>query len=266
MQQQHSSSSSSVIISMIPSSSSSRSLAGQSDASSSRSSKSGKHTRTTSKSSAVSASTSRHLRQRSLKTTSSSSQPTIFRLGQDDVDDVDGPFSDKFKAPAAALMDSRSASQNTLLSKSSTEHTVAFAVRPDVPEWEPTRRFLYSNDSIHSDDTTRFLRSSSSQSSSLASHSASSTSSHGSATRARYDLAALSPEVLQSYARNAHTKETDDALHDAGPPCKREGYARRLLETETLRGSWHWMSWRALSNVGATGALLFVCSLRATGY
>jgi hypothetical protein len=59
---------------------------------------------------------------------------------------------------------------------------------------------------------------------------------HGKASRARYDLTAISSDVLHAYEKSRYTQEADDALHDPGPKAEREGLDHRITEVSGFGG------------------------------
>ena len=95
---------------------------------------------------------------------------------------------------------------------------------------------------MNNDDASRVLGSS-----------PSSSSSHGNKSAARYDLAALSPEVMQEYSRTRYNKEADDKLHDMGPPARREGWSKYMIEGSGRSGTV--FTTRGLLNLGGVGIL-----------
>jgi hypothetical protein len=59
------------------------------------------------------------------------------------------------------------------------------------------------------------------------------------------------PALLKAYSALAYTDEVDDALHDAGPPAKRFGADRRIMEPADFKGRSTWASSRGILNMGA---------------
>ena len=80
----------------------------------------------------------------------------------------------------------------------------------------------------------------------------SSDSSH-SQDKARYNLAAISPAVMQEYSRVGYNKEADDRLHSVGAPVKRSGWARNIGEGSGSSGTI--FTTRGLLELSAVGVL-----------
>lgn len=99
-----------------------------------------------------------------------------------------------------------------------------------------------------------------SPSGSLSGHSTPGSQPH-SHSQARFDVVA-DPALLLEYST---APEVDDALHDAGPPPKREGPDRRIVESDDFRGSTVWTSWRGWLNMGAVMILSVGASVAVTG-
>ncbi|KAK4703593.1 beta-glucan synthesis-associated protein KRE6, partial [Phenoliferia sp. Uapishka_3] len=210
-----------------------------------------------------------HLRQRSVHydpLPNNSSSVITLPLGTDQ-DEISGmnPFHDKFNKPFAALMSNDGHGE----SEESLQHATASGMRSDKPEWVssvlahpslksankiffgdqlPTTQHLYHQAAMNNDDASRVLASN-----------PSSNSSHGK-TAARYDLAALSPEVMKEYQRTRYNSEADDKLHDMGPPGKRVGYSAYVMEGSGRSGTI--LTTRGLLNLGGisilAGALLML--------
>ena len=163
--------------------------------------------------------------------------------------------------------------------------------RQTAHEWLPiTRQYLYNDEALNNDDATRVLRMSyhpdlaAAQRQQLANMAnndddGASSSAHGSGEKAKYgpdgrsrykyDLTAMTPEVLRSFAHARNVKEDDDALHDPGPvACARgKGADRRILENRQFKGGVnHVFTWRGLGNLGAVFLLLAGIVMLFGGY
>lgn len=212
-----------------------------------------------------------HLRERS-----TGAGFTVIPLGTD-ADEREGqnPFGDRFHKPQpfhAAMMEEGSESGHGHGAGVDRDSQLAHAsnnMRGDRAEWVrlphsllsnpyltllqlPTQQHLYSESSLaHDDAAARALRGSpraspySSPKNSSIGHfggpsplrPSPSSSSHGASSKARYDLASISPDVLYAYEKSRYTTEADDVLHDPGPRGKREGRERKILEGNMGKGS-----------------------------
>ncbi|KAL8291629.1 hypothetical protein RQP46_001887 [Phenoliferia psychrophenolica] len=122
-------------------------------------------------------------------------------------------------------------------------HATSSGMRGDRTEWLPAPQHLYSSAAMNHDDASRVL----------GSRTPSSNSSHGAAAKPRFDLAALSPQVLQEYSKAGYSKEADEKLHMMGAPAARVGWSRNIVEGSGRSGTI--ITSRGLLNLGAVAIL-----------